>query len=30
MGRYTGNKCKLCRREAMKLFLKVMNFICPY
>jgi small subunit ribosomal protein S4 len=22
MGRYTGNKCKLCRREAMKLFLK--------
>src|SRR5688572_23504077 len=22
MGRYTGNKCKLCRREGMKLFLK--------
>ena len=22
MARYTGNKCKLCRREGMKLFLK--------
>ncbi len=22
MGRYIGNKCKLCRREGMKLFLK--------
>src|SRR5678816_1211782 len=22
MSRYTGNKCKLCRREGMKLFLK--------
>lgn len=22
MGRYTGNKCKLCRREGMKMFLK--------
>ena len=22
MGRYTGPKCRLCRREGMKLFLK--------